>query len=177
MEDRPYCDKFRVWTGFMLLIRVLLALISSLSDSRHVSVGALMCTMVILLTIHYIAGKVYNKWYLNALEVTFLLNLILLGYFEMAGKEGKEIAVIILLSISLVMFLGIVLCHIVLRIKPDISTDLLREAVKKLLSSIKRTKNRDTFDVQSERKQILVVNNDLRESMLDADFVDFIDDN
>ena len=31
-----------------------------------------------------------NKWYLNALEITFLLNLILLGYFEMAGKEGKE---------------------------------------------------------------------------------------
>ena len=37
----------------MLLIRVLLTLISSLSDNRHVSIGALMCTMVILLTIHY----------------------------------------------------------------------------------------------------------------------------
>ena len=120
----------------MLLIRVLLALITSLSDNRHVSIGALMCTMVILLTIHYIAGKVYNKWYLNVLEVTFLLNLNLLGYFEMAGKEGRETAVILLLSMSFVMFLGIVLLHIVLRIKPDIGTDFLRETLKKLFTSI-----------------------------------------
>ena len=78
----------------------------------------------------------YNKWYLNALEVIFLLNLILLGYFEMAGKEGKEIVVTILLSISVVMFLGIVLYHIALGIKPDISTDLLREALRKLYTHL-----------------------------------------
>ena len=175
----PYCDKFRVWTGFLLLVRVLLALITSLSDNRHVSIGALMCTMVILLTIHYIAGKVYNKWYLNALEVTFLFNLILLNYFEMAGKEGKEIAAIVLLSIFFAMFLGIVLYHIALRIKPDISIDLLREALKKLFILKKRTANRDTFDVQSERAYIFKKrgSNDLRESILDAEFVDFIDDN
>ena len=129
----------------MLLIRVLLALITSLSDNRHVSIGALMCTMVILLTIHYIAGKVYNKWYLNVLEVTFLLNLNLLGYFEMAGKEGRETAVILLLSMSFVMFLGIVLLHIVLRIKPDIGTDFLRETLKKLFTSNKKTKSKDSF--------------------------------
>ena len=175
----PYCDKFRVWTGFMLLVRVLFALISSLSDNRHVSIGALMCTMVILLTIHYIAGKVYNKWYLNALEVTFLFNIILLGYFEMTGKEGREIAVIVLLSISLVMFLGIVLYHIALRLKPDISTDLLCEVLKKLFINKKRTNSRDTFNVLSERDKncIKLDSNDLRESLLDADFVDFIDDN
>ena len=36
----PYYDKFRVWTGFMLHVQVLLALITSLSDNRHVSIGA-----------------------------------------------------------------------------------------------------------------------------------------
>ena len=46
----PYCDKFRVWTGFLLFSQELLALISSLSDNRHVSIHVLMCTMVILLT-------------------------------------------------------------------------------------------------------------------------------
>ena len=159
---------------------MLFALISSLSDNRHVSIGALMCTMVILLTIHYIAGKVYNKWYLNALEISFLLNLNLLGYFEMTGKESKEIPTIILLSISLVTFLGIVLYHIALRIKPDISTDLLREVVvKKLFIPKKRTTSSSFFDVLSEQDKncIKLDNNDLRESMLDANFVDFIDDN
>ena len=55
----------------------------------------------------------YNKWYLNALKVTFLFNLILLDTFEMADKET---AVVILLSISFATFLGIVLYRIALRI-------------------------------------------------------------
>ena len=73
----------------------------------------------------------------------------------MAGKEGKEVAVIVLLSISLIMFLGIVLYHITLRIKPDISTDLLREALRKLFTTKKRATSRDTFDVQSEQAPII----------------------
>ena len=76
----PYNDRFRVWTGFLLLIRVILALITSLSDDPSVNIGALMCTMVILITIHCIACEVYSKWYLNVLEIVFLLNLILLGF-------------------------------------------------------------------------------------------------
>ena len=157
---------------------MLLALITSLSDNRQVSIGALMCTMVILLTIHYIAGKVYNKWYLNALEVTFLLNLILLGYF---GGENVKIPTIILLSISLVMFLGIVLFHIALRIKPDISIDLLHEAVKKLSTSKKRsttfTSSRDTADDVQSVQTHKPTTSDLRELLLDADFADFVGDN
>ena len=122
----PYNDRFRVWTGFLLLIRVILALITSLSDNPSVSIGALMCTMVILITIHGIAREVYSKWYLNALEIVFLLNLMLLGYFaegqltacnnELA-QHGNHIAIVVLLSISFLMFLGIILYHILLRLK------------------------------------------------------------
>ena len=131
----PYNDRFRVWTGFLLLIRVILALITSLSDNPSVSIGALMCTMVILITIHCIAREVYSKWYLNALEIVFLLNLMLLGYFadgqltmrsnnELA-HHGNSIAIVVLLSISFLMLLSIILYHILLRLKPRVDIQVL----------------------------------------------------
>ena len=51
----PYRDKCRLWTGVLLLVQVILALITSLSDSKFASICALMCAMVILITIHCLA--------------------------------------------------------------------------------------------------------------------------
>ena len=136
-----------------------------------------MCTMVILLTIHYIAGKVYNKWYLNALEISFLLNLILLGYFKMAGKEGKEVALIILLSMSLIMFLGIVLYHIALRVKPDLSTEWLYETMRKayvLKKCSKTITNGGGPDVVVKAQNVQDDKGD-RESLLCSEFHEFVD--
>ena len=76
----------------------------------------------------------------------------LLGYFEMAGKEGKEIAMIIFLSIYLFMFLGIVLYHIALRVKPDLSKEWLYETMRKAFLSkkcLKTIKNGGDSDVLS----------------------------
>ena len=42
----PYKDKYRPWTGVLLLARVILALITSLSDSKFASIGTLMYTDV-----------------------------------------------------------------------------------------------------------------------------------
>ena len=55
----PYKDKCRSWTGVLLLVRVVLALITSLSDSKFASISALMCAMVILITIHCLAHRIY----------------------------------------------------------------------------------------------------------------------
>ena len=60
-----YKDKYRPWTGVLLLVRMILALITSLSDSKFASIGALMCAMVILITIHCLARRIYTKWYLS----------------------------------------------------------------------------------------------------------------
>ena len=168
----PYNDKFRVWTGFLLLVRVILALLTSLSDSKFVSVSALICTMVILITIHCIAHEVYNKWYLNALEVTFLLNLVLLCYFADANRENKDRATIVLLSISLITFLSIVLYHIILRINPGIT-------VKKVFT-FKKTSNYSTIEgdaINSVHAKIIYSTNSMRESLLGADFVEFVGEN
>ena len=120
-----------------------------------------------------------NKWYLNALEITFLLNLILLGYFEMAGKEGKEIAVTVFLSISFVVFLGIVLYHIVLRVKPDLNMEWLYELTKKAFVSKKHSKTTMSGDpavveVHTHNMQVHEYEG-YRESLLDSNFHEFID--
>ena len=65
---------------------------------------------------------------LNAFEVNFRFNLILLGYFSGGNVQILTVATV-LLFISLATFLSIVLYmyHIALRIKLDISTDSLRK--------------------------------------------------
>ena len=122
--------------------------------------------------IHCIAHEVYKKWYLNALEVTFLLNLVWLCYFGDANRENKDRATIVLLSISLVTFLGIVLYHIILRINPGIT-------VKKVFT-FKKTSNYSTIEgdaINSVHAKIIPSTNSVRESLLSADFVEFVGEN
>ena len=122
----PYKDKYRPWTGVLLLVRVILALITSLSDSKFASIGVLMCVMVILITIHCLAHGIYTKWYLNVLEIAFLLNLVMLGYVatesaETTARQGEQhlrVSTSILFVILFLLFLGIILYHIHLKVKP-----------------------------------------------------------
>ena len=124
----PYKDKYRPWTGVLLLVRVILALITSLSDSKFASIGVLMCVMVILITIHCLAHGIYTKWYLNVLEIAFLLNLVLLGYVATASASEQLVSTSILLVISFLLFFGIILYHIHLRVKPKVDVETLQES-------------------------------------------------
>ena len=82
-------------------------------------------------------------------------NLILLGYFRGGNVEILTVA-IVLLFISLATFLSIVLhmYHIPLRIKPDISTDSLHNAIKKL-SACKRSTTLTRRYITSDDQSLL----------------------
>ena len=58
----PYHDKYRVWTGVLVLVRLVLALVTSLSDSVSISITTLMGLAVLFITIHCFARDVYRKW-------------------------------------------------------------------------------------------------------------------
>ena len=65
----------------------------------------------------------YTKWYLNVLEIAFLLNLILLGYVATAFASEQQQHLIytsLLLVISFLLFFGIILYHIHLKVKPNV---------------------------------------------------------
>ncbi len=77
----PYKIQHRYWTGLLLLIRFLLFIISaviSINSPRDPSVSLLVLTITcagLLLS----TSRVYKKWYNNALESSFILNLVILA--------------------------------------------------------------------------------------------------
>ena len=177
----PYKDKCRPWTGVLLLVRVILALISSLSESKFASIGALMCAMVFLITIHCLAHGIYTKWYLNVLEIVFLLNLILLGYVATASASEQLVSTSTLLVISFLLFLGIILYHIHLKVKPRVDIEKYYRKYKKVLhvkmfSKAAFTADEGRVSVHSDSGG-LQLSDQYRETLLDTNFHEFIDDN
>ena len=178
----PYKDKYRPWTGVLLLVRVILALITSLSDSKFASISALMCVMVILITIHCLAHGIYTKWYLNVLEIAFLLNLILLGYVATASASEQHLVYTsILLVISFFSFFGIILYHIHLKVKPKVDVKkyynkYMKALQAKMFSKRAFTAEESFVSVHSDSGS-LQRNDQYREMLLDSSFLEFIDDN
>ena len=185
----PYKDRYRFWTGFLLLVRLILALVASLSGSASVTLNALMSTLVILLTLHYISGDVYSKKYLSILEVTFLLNLILLGYFAseenarrqlQAEYSSETVAAIVLIAISFITFIGILIFHLFLRF---MFSSPLNNCLDKLKLRIQRKGIKGSGSLLPDA--VTMVNSTLvsfderrRETMLlDSDFHEFDDKN
>ena len=106
-----------------------------------------MCVMVILITIHCLAHGIYTKWYLNVLEIAFLLNLVLFGYFptessetgvtqsEQLGEQHLHVSTSILFVISFLLFLGIILYHIHLKVKLKFDIEKYYNKYKNVLHS------------------------------------------
>ena len=178
----PYHDKYRVWTGLLVVVRLLLALITSLSDSMSISISALMGVAVLLITIHCIAQQVYRKWQFNVLEVVFLLNLILVGYTanEFNPFLPKSVGIIVLLSISFIVFLGIILYHVILRLKLESKLDpgTLCKRLAKAFTAKKSSADLSKADNNTVYTHQVEASDRHRETLLlDSDFHEFIDDN
>ena len=179
----PYHDKYRVWTGVLVLVRLVLALITSLSDSVSISISALVGVAVLLITIHCIARDIYRKWQFGALEVVFIFNLILLGYTVNRRSLflPESVGIIVLLSISLVLFLGVILYQILLRLKLESKLDpvklykKLSKTGRKRSADLLKSNQDDVITVRSHREERSGCH---RESLLlNSDFHQFIDDN
>jgi len=77
----PYKPKHCYWTGLLLLLRCVLLLVSAFNISGEkdsVNLLVILSTVGGTLALFGLSGRVYKSWYLNALEVLFLLNLIIL---------------------------------------------------------------------------------------------------
>ena len=116
----PYKDKHRYWTGFLLLIRVVLFLTFSVNVFGDPAINLLVVLLAILLLLVKLAfyGGIYKATYLNALELSFLLNLGLLSsctlYNQSAGVDQK-VFTHISTSIAFATFIAVILYHAVIR--------------------------------------------------------------
>ena len=105
----PYKDKYRFWTGFLLLVRVILALVVSLDTEATTSLNVLTSFLNLIMFIYIFLKGIYRHFSLDYFEAFFILNLMFMAYMnvrtsnnndELIGQESS----IVLVSISLLYF-------------------------------------------------------------------------
>ena len=118
----PYKLKHRYWTGLLLLLRCALFLVFAFNVSGDGSVNLLVISSVTfgIFVGFALLGKVYKSWHLNALELSFILNLGVLAVatYHVTLSGGSQAAVAYTsVGIAFFTFAGIVTYHIYIRIK------------------------------------------------------------
>ena len=117
----PYKDRHRYWIGLLLVLRFILFLISTIVDLEspqdpHVNLLAIIiCTSMLGMWVWNTSSGVYKKWYHNALESSFILNLTILAAATLYAKPaGGSQAVVFHTSVSVAFstFIGIVIYHV-----------------------------------------------------------------
>ena len=113
----PYKDRRRFWTGFLLLVRVVLALVVSLDTDPTTSLDVLTSLLIVIMFMHYIFKGIYRHFPLDYLEEFFILNLMFMAYMNVQtsidnDNSKRQVSSIILVSISFVVFCGIIVYHV-----------------------------------------------------------------
>ena len=111
----PYKDKCRFWTGFLLLVRIVLALVVSLDTEATISLDVLTSLLFAIISLYFLLKGIYRHLPLACLEMSFFLNLIFLAYVNVQTCEksnSSQVLSVALVSISFVVFCGIILYHV-----------------------------------------------------------------
>ena len=111
----PYKDKCRFWTGFLLLVRVVLALVVSLDTEAMISLDVLTSVLSVIVSMYFLLRGIYQKLPLACLEMSFFLNLMLMAYVKVQTcnkSMSREVLSVALVSESFVVFCGIILYHV-----------------------------------------------------------------
>ena len=135
----PYVNQHRYWTGLLLLIRCVLFLVFATAGDS--SANLLAITSVITGLISF-ALTIYKSWYLGALEMSLLLNLVILSgaTYHIKVSGGNQAAVtFFLLSIAFITFVGIIVFHIFLQISKTLASRWKRFSVKHSPDDIQTT--------------------------------------
>ena len=93
----PYKAKHRYWPGLLLVLRFVLLLVFAFNHQRNFSINllAIVVGAGILLLWALVSGGVYKNWCLDALEGSFILNLIIFAAatYHVKVSEGNQLAV------------------------------------------------------------------------------------
>lgn len=121
----PYKDKFRCWSGVMLVLRSVLLFAFSVNalGSPRLNLLLTVSLMVLLLGFTYNVGTVYRQLSVNVLDSFYIVNLILLAAWTEFNRQGDSFkrnqaaTAYVLVSTAFVCFLGILVYHIGLQIR------------------------------------------------------------
>ena len=130
----PYKDETRFWTGLLLLTRLVIILTTALSNKQDIISLTIMLLLVILFAISMSAGGIYKNRYCNALGSWYLLLLAVVSCAVAA--DYAYIGTIVGLSLTLLTFICVLICHIYLRVNKN---DRVTHFIKKQLLSVDAT--------------------------------------
>ena len=116
----PYNNKYRYWTGLLLLVRVILYIISAVNISNNPDVNLLVIGIVmstLLLLKGMLSFQVYKRWLIEVLELACYFNVVLFCLVKLfiiikATKRDQATIAFVSGSITLALFLAIVCFHV-----------------------------------------------------------------
>ena len=117
----PYKIKHRYWTGLLLLVRVCLYLVFSLNTLGDPMINLLATAITMFGLFAYLSmiGGIYKFWWLNLIEVIFILNLGILPtavLYQNTTDSAIEPITYTSTGIAFVLFIVIVIYHLILKI-------------------------------------------------------------
>ena len=158
----PYKINYRYWTGLLLLMRIFLFLIFSLNtlDDPTINLLAIAVTASCILSYIAMTGGVYKIIWVNYLEITFSLNLVVLSavsLYQISAYASLTHVTYTSTGITFVLFSAIVLYHSIRKIiQPKELTKLIRIKLNHCL--IKRNdedKNEEGNESESDQVKLL----------------------
>ena len=113
----PYKDKYRFWTGLLLLVRFILLLAYACNAQGGASLNVLLTGVAAscLLAVGWAFMGIYMKWPLDLLEGSFLLNIAILSAATLYTKTvngDQTIVAFISIIIACAMLVGILIFHV-----------------------------------------------------------------
>ena len=133
----PYKDKCRFWTGFLLLVRVILALVVSLDIKATISLDVLTSLLFVIISMYFLLKGIYRHLPLACLEMSFFLNLMIIAYVNVQTCEksnSRQLLSVGLVSVSFVIFCGIILYHV----WDYLSKSCLKQPIAKIMRVFKK---------------------------------------
>ena len=170
----PYKPRHRYWPGLLLVVRVILTGISSISDDTHVISAVIIAVIFLLVLWGWLSGGIYRKRSLNALEASFMLNLGLLTIANNNSQTDKKNSIAYTsMSIAFLTFCGVVAYHVYHQIRnvyPKFQGKYLK---KPITAETGEVPSQPTLQLQPVSKTIVAMEDhqarsySLREPLLD----------
>ena len=180
----PYTDKFRCWTGVMLVVRNILFLAFAVNGLGNPVVNLEIIITVVLIGLQafmWIPGRVYKAFLLNVLEAFFVMKLGVLSAWTIFihqnnpnSVQDQMIAAYTITTITVVIFTAIVCYHVYVWLKGS-------HLIKGIARKYQKAQEVIAQDVPLEEDTILATRvvraptvtfiemNELRESLLTGD--------
>ena len=114
----PFCKNTRYWFGFLLLIRTCLSIAySALSNTEHTTILVIVSSVLSgIIWIPWLQHKIYQKNFVNVLEGSFILNVIIVSIATHHITQGRNNPQLFLyytsVSIAFIEFLAILVFHV-----------------------------------------------------------------